>query len=766
MSSSFINKSNKKINVLYTVIVSLLLCSIFLGLVTILYEETKEEAYENLHVQTKQIKDDITLQILSDRENLSTMASFASKLYRDGEDYHIMFEAFKPIGLIENIGILNPDNVFVTKTGSMDLSGRISFEEEAAKGAYISGRVSDLTREGKELVRSAVPITSDGKIVGILYGVITLERIEAKYHSMADELDAQLFVYGLDTGDLIIDTVHDELGNISFLADRRYLEGYTYEDIMTTDKGYSSFESVYRDENVHMHYSTIEDLGWMIAMVRYDSQVFESLYSMVRTLFLVFAAMVAVIIIYMTALMRHERRTSAVTSCASEVRKILLETEGSRDHISDALGQVCHFTNSRSAVFFDTDGEDYHYIANETPHTLRLDAKKRFMSELLRYTAEYVNDSGSAIRVIRLTADEHLCKLNPTFYNLLKEHAIRDVIFSATVNNANHVSVLGVINAKRVLAAQMLAEKVSACFSMALSNKNQLTRTRLAAMTDPLTGVFNRVAYMNDVAAYNDERPYNFSCIYIDVNELHIRNNKYGHAAGDEMLLYVANSLKKVFFGSKIYRMGGDEFLVFSQNSEQEDIKKGIEIFLEQLKVHDYHVAVGHSYRTQNTNTDDMVREAEIRMYETKAKYYQNKEQQIAPSSSEKEFIQAKTGIIEIDAMLSILKENYNGIYRVSLDTDRAKRVLMPAYLNYNETEDNFSRLFSKYVSDTVVADYHRSLLNFKNYDAIRQQLLDGKTPKITYKKLDGETVTLSVYKLGDDEDYASDTLWIFAKKH
>ena len=35
----------------------------------------------------------------------------------------------------------------------------------------------------------------------------------------------------------------------------------------------------------------------------------------------------------------------------------------------------------------------------------------------------------------------------------------------------------------------------------------------------------------------------------IDVNELHAVNNKYGHAAGDEMLLYIANTLKEVFYG-------------------------------------------------------------------------------------------------------------------------------------------------------------------------------------------------------------------------
>ena len=137
MGRSYRKRTHKHSYVIYTLtaavllctifltMISLLLCSIFMGLVTILYVETKEEAYENLHVQTKQIKDDITLQLLSDRENLSTMANFAAKLYGDGESYDLLFASFKPIGLIQNIGILNPDNVFVTKVGSIDLDGKI-----------------------------------------------------------------------------------------------------------------------------------------------------------------------------------------------------------------------------------------------------------------------------------------------------------------------------------------------------------------------------------------------------------------------------------------------------------------------------------------------------------------------------------------------------------------------------------------------------------------------------------------------------------------
>ena len=178
----------------------------------------------------------------------------------------------------------------------------------------------------------------------------------------------------------------------------------------------------------------------------------------------------------------------------------------------------------------------------------------------------------------------------------------------------------------------------------------------------------------------------------------------------------------------------------------------------------DYHVAIGISYRTQNSNTEEMVKEAEIRMYEAKAQYYQNKEQQSVLKSEDKGYVQIKTGIREIDAMISIMKEHYNGIYRVSLETDKAHRILMPAYLGYNEDEEHFSNLLTKYIEDTVDPDFHRAIMSFLNYDALRRQLLDGKTPKITYKKTNGEKRILGIYRLSDIEDSAVETLWVFAK--
>jgi len=765
MAVKYGRKQHRQNNILYTGIAAILLCVVFITMVSYFYNAAEDEAYETLHIQTKQIKDDMELQLLSDRENLATMANFAAKLYSDGESFNLMFDSFEPIGLIENIGILMPDNTFVTKAGTLDLDGKISFEEEKSKGEYISGRVKDLTRDNYEIIRSAVPIKSGDNTVGILYGVIKLDAIGKKYGSIAKELDAQLFVYDKETGNLVIDTIDDKLGNISFLKNRKYRDGYSYEQMINSEKGYTSFQSVLKDEELYVHFSTLEGIDWKITLARYESQVFEKTHNISNLLLVSFVSMLLIMAIYIMILMRSEKQRSFATACASKIRKLLLEINQQQNNISEALKEIVIFAKSRSAVFFDADGENYNFaMPTRLEEVLSGDDRKYFISEILRYAAQLHKVNNATVSLMCITPNNHLVKTNPEFYDFLKKHKITEVSFATVIDKNNHIAILGVVNPKNGRTSRLLLEDVAICFSIAIYNKKHLNKTEIAATTDSLTGVSNRVTYKKDLLIFDAEKPQEFSCVYIDVNELHLRNNKYGHAAGDEMLLYIANTLKEVFYGHKIYRMGGDEFLVFARNSSQDDIKRGIDMLTKQLEPMDYHVAVGMSYRTQNMNTEEMVREAEIRMYEAKAQYYQAKETKRALSENDKGYVHTKTGILEIDTMISVMKEKYNGIYRVDLDTDKAHRILMPAYLGYKENEEHFSALLTKYIDDSVAPEFHRAMMSFLNYDALKRQLLEGKTPRITYKKTNGDTVILSVYKLSNEENSVNNTLWVFAR--
>ena len=726
--------------------------------------KAENDAYEMLHIQTKQIKDDLTLQLKSDKENLITMANFASKLYVDGKGYERMFDSFKPIGLFSRIGILNPDGTFITKDGTYDLSGQISFEEQALLGEHITGRTYSYSMPDEQVVRSSVPIQVNGETVGIMYGIIKIETINEKYNSMAKELDAQLFVYDKGTGKFIIDTINEKPAELSSLKNREYNDGYSYEQLSNSDKGYSSFKSIRTGENLYIHYSIIEDFNWGIILARYETQVFAETHKISRNLFVIFAIIISIISIYLNLILRNEKNRAKLNSESSVIRHLLLEVNRRQENINTALKRIKEFSSSRSCFFADTEGEDYCYIKPSLKDKCLLgDERKYFVSELFRYAANiHIDDSSTGF--MQIIPNSHLLKSNPQLYHFLLDRGIKDTSFAFVADKNNHVSILGALNPKKSFETRKLIEDVVVCFSIAIYNKKHLNKTELAATTDALTGALNRVAYKKDILVFDEEKPEDFTCVYIDVNELHLRNNKYGHAAGDEMLIYIANSLKEVFFGQHIYRMGGDEFLVFAEKIPQETIKQSIETFVKQIKTKDYNVAIGISHRSQNTNCEEMVREAEIRMYEAKAQYYQEKEKKNASHMDDTGYVHTKTGILEIDTMISILKENYNGIYRVDLDTDKAHRILMPAYLGYSENEEHFSNLFTKYIDESIAPEFHRAITNFLNYDALKRQLLEGNTPRITYKKTNGETVVLSVYKLSNDEISVNNTLWVFAR--
>lgn len=760
------NKTKKKyINIVYAVLTVMLVCIILLAMMLDVYRTAEQEGYESLHVSTKQFKEDLILQINSDMENLSTMAQLASALYTKGENIEMIVNSFKPIGLLKTVGIMTPDANFITQQGSVYVGDVLNFETERAKGQNVSGRVISVTYPGTEVVRSAVPIYVNSECIGIMYGIMTLEDLKNRYADMARALDAQLYVYEHASGDFIIDTFHDKLGNISELKSLEWGEGYSYDLLISGGNGFASFRSATLDEILYVHYASLGISDWQIMLARPEKYVFQNVNNVSTRLVRGFGIMLLAMFVYVLFLFRTERRRALVTEQSSKIRKLLLSINQHDDDINEALERIVYFSDSESDFYVDIDGEDYSFVVpTMTERILKNDDRKYFLSQILSYAAEINSIKNASVSIMAVRANKHLRNTNIEFYDFLRKNKISEVSFASIADSSNSISVLGVVNPKRKVAVRKLLADIAVCFSIAIYNKKHLHRTEVAATTDALTGVSNRVTYRNDLMRFDKERPENFACVFVDVNGLHIYNNRYGHAAGDEMLLYIANTLKEVFYGDNIYRMGGDEFLVFCENADKDKVKENMRIVTERIAPMQYHVAVGMSFRTLNTDTEELVREAEKRMYEAKAIYYQKKEVQDVTIDNDASYATITTGIEEIDGLLSVMQEHYNGIYRVSLNTDEVRRILMPSYLGYNETEYQFKQLYTKYVNDAVSPDFHRALISFLNYDAIKRQLAEGVVPRITYKKTDGETVTLSVYNLDKGNDVPDKTLWVFAK--
>jgi diguanylate cyclase (GGDEF)-like protein len=98
---------------------------------------------------------------------------------------------------------------------------------------------------------------------------------------------------------------------------------------------------------------------------------------------------------------------------------------------------------------------------------------------------------------------------------------------------------------------------------------------RLAAL-DPLTGLYNRRSGEQRLAeeisrAQRHGRP--LTILLLDLNGLKDINDKFGHAAGDELIRRFAEYLSRAIRGSDFaVRLGGDEFLVLLPECKLEDV--------------------------------------------------------------------------------------------------------------------------------------------------------------------------------------------------
>ncbi|MEW6418519.1 MAG: diguanylate cyclase [Nitrospirota bacterium] len=95
------------------------------------------------------------------------------------------------------------------------------------------------------------------------------------------------------------------------------------------------------------------------------------------------------------------------------------------------------------------------------------------------------------------------------------------------------------------------------------------------SLHDPLTGLYNRAYFGEEMKRIENGRYDSAAVIMCDVDGLKLVNDALGHHAGDDLLIATANILKESFRESDVIaRVGGDEFAVLVANTDSNAIEK------------------------------------------------------------------------------------------------------------------------------------------------------------------------------------------------
>ncbi|HEV2676248.1 MAG TPA: GGDEF domain-containing protein [Aliidongia sp.] len=109
-----------------------------------------------------------------------------------------------------------------------------------------------------------------------------------------------------------------------------------------------------------------------------------------------------------------------------------------------------------------------------------------------------------------------------------------------------------------------LEAEIERCSSEIRSLRQGLEASKREAMTDPLTGLYNRRAFeerLRIAAAHSMETDTEMALLISDIDNFKQLNDAWGHQIGDAVIQVVASSLKESLpAGSTAARYGGDEF--------------------------------------------------------------------------------------------------------------------------------------------------------------------------------------------------------------
>ncbi len=128
-----------------------------------------------------------------------------------------------------------------------------------------------------------------------------------------------------------------------------------------------------------------------------------------------------------------------------------------------------------------------------------------------------------------------------------------------------------------VFALQTLLYVVGTAFVVVvMANERTTAQYKTAAMTDPLTGLFNRRAFFaaaNSMIARQMRKRKPVSVLAFDLDKFKSINDRFGHAVGDETLrLFAATASANMRQSDVIGRLGGEEFVAILPGNAEEAV--------------------------------------------------------------------------------------------------------------------------------------------------------------------------------------------------
>lgn len=201
-------------------------------------------------------------------------------------------------------------------------------------------------------------------------------------------------------------------------------------------------------------------------------------------------------------------------------------------------------------------------------------------------------------------------------YKILKPQKIFRLIAAPLKDKGQIKGFIGIDNPSVDMMenADMTLNSLAKFVSALIRNRNILNTLNDLSYHDQMTGLYNRSALKHVFSSMDNSAV--TVLVYADINNLKETNDKYGHKAGDKLIINAVDAMTKAAGTDKVFRMGGDEFVILLEADNITEVDEMLNALTETFEKEGVSVAIGASVRTDPKDSlKKLLTEADQRMY-------------------------------------------------------------------------------------------------------------------------------------------------------
>lgn len=266
---------------------------------------------------------------------------------------------------------------------------------------------------------------------------------------------------------------------------------------------------------------------------------------------------------------------------------------------------------------------------------------------------------------------EEIREANPSEYEILAPQGIHSLIVVPFFENNELQGYMGVDNPNRHKNSSYFLTHLTYFISSEISKFQLTCRLEILSYIDSLTGLQNRNSYTQYVSEYHKTPENPVGVMFLDLNGLKKINDTFGHGYGDQYIKMLAELLLKRFDKKEIYRISGDEFLVICEGKSEEEFRYLSQALQQDIQYENSPLATcGVQWQRGNCEIGDLVRKADLDMYQKKRIYYKKMEgrgryNRVAANADRKEQLDHRMLLEELPVGIAMYDCDLNGIHLV-----------------------------------------------------------------------------------------------------